>query len=71
MCLTFILRPTKIIIKGVELKIKVCSDKKKEEEEEKEKKRGTKTNSIRFVISTNKLIIWPYSKQICVRLLKR
>ena len=40
------LRPTKIIIKGTELKIKVCSvikkKKKKERKRKKEKKRTTK-----------------------------
>ena len=39
MCPTYILRPTKIIIKGVELKVKVkvCPVIKKEKEEEEEK----------------------------------
>ena len=34
------------------------------------KKRKEQKNSTRFVISTNNLIIWSYSKKICVRLLK-
>ena len=47
MCPTCILRPTKIIIKGAELKIKVCSvikkkKKKKKKKKEKEKRKTTK-----------------------------
>ena len=61
MCPTCILRPTKIIIKGAELKIEVCSVIKKKKEEKEKKERTEKNNqkiSTRFVISTNNLIIW-------------
>ena len=63
----------KIIIKGAELTIKVCSvikkkkkkkRKKRKEKEKKRKERKEKNNqkiSTRFVISTNNLIIWSYS----------
>ena len=63
MCPTCIVRPTKIIIKGVELKVNVCPVIKKKEEEEKKKKK--QKISTRFVISTNNIIIWQYSKKMC------
>ena len=60
MCPTCILRPTKIIIKGAELKIKVCSViKKKKKKERKEK--NNQTFLTRFVISTNNLIMYMYA----------
>ena len=67
MCPTCILRPTKIIIKGAELKIKVCSvikKKKKEKKRKKNKERKGKNNQkilTRFVISTNNLIMYMYA----------
>ena len=52
MCPTCILRPTKIIIKGAELKIKVCSviEKKKEKKQKrkKNKERKEKNNQKKF-----------------------
>ena len=66
MCPTCILRPTKIIIKGAELKIKVCSVifKKKRKKRKKNKERKEKNNQknlTRFVISTNNLIMYMYA----------
>ena len=65
MCPTCILRPTKIIIRGAELKIKVCSvikkKKKKKKKKNKERKEKNKKILTRFVISTNNLIMYMYA----------
>ena len=63
MCPTCILRPTKIIIKGAELKIKVCSViKKRKKIKNKERKEKNNQNILTlFVISTNNLIMYMYA----------
>ena len=64
MCPNYILRPTKIIIKGAGLKIKAFSVIKKEKKKKERKEKNNQKISTSFVISTNNLIN-------CVRLLKR
>ena len=66
MCPTCILRPTKIIIKGAELKNQSVfrNLKKKEKKRKKKKERKEKNNQkilARFVISTNNLIMYMYA----------
>ena len=77
---TCISRPTQIIIKPCRIKNwSVFRNKKKKKKRKKERKKLNKEKkrkgqpkfSIRFVISTNNLIIWSYSTKVCVRLFKR